>query len=230
QRASETSRPSHRSSREASSAETGSGELVRAVRVDCRSGVGSWAPRWASERVAAIEIARMAARVAGMGRSWFSRRDGRPGCVGGCAQIAGEAPQVVNLMLAEGWVMACGRGICGTAASFVLIGALLVGLGGCARRPPAKGIWTNLDGVRAWLDGTARETRFSGVVLIGRDDDVVLEQAYGLADADLGIPMRASHRFRIGSLTKPVTASAVLIAVDRGLLALDQPVCELLPS
>jgi CubicO group peptidase (beta-lactamase class C family) len=42
--------------------------------------------------------------------------------------------------------------------------------------------------------------------------------------------MRTGHRFRIGSLTKPITASAVLVAVDRGLLELDQPACQLLWS
>jgi D-alanyl-D-alanine carboxypeptidase len=42
--------------------------------------------------------------------------------------------------------------------------------------------------------------------------------------------MRTDHRFRIGSLTKPITASAVLVAVERGLVALDQHVCELLAS
>jgi CubicO group peptidase (beta-lactamase class C family) len=80
------------------------------------------------------------------------------------------------------------------------------------------------------VESAAGETGFSGVILIGRGDQVVFEEAYGLADADLRVPMRPGHRFRIGSLTKPITASAVLVAVDQGLLALDQPACRQLPS
>jgi CubicO group peptidase (beta-lactamase class C family) len=103
-------------------------------------------------------------------------------------------------------------------------------MGGCGREHPALADLPNLDEARIYLNSAARETGFSGVVLIGRGEEVVFEEAFGLADVDLRVPMRTEHRFRIGSLTKPITASAVLMAVDRGLLALDQHVCRLLPS
>lgn len=112
----------------------------------------------------------------------------------------------------------------------VLVGVLIVTASGCGVEDTAAGIWANLSNARSYLDGAATEEGFSGVVLIGRGEAVVFEAAYGVADADLGIPMRTDYRLRIGSLTKPITASAVLVAVDRGLLALDQQVCGLLPS
>jgi CubicO group peptidase (beta-lactamase class C family) len=112
----------------------------------------------------------------------------------------------------------------------VLVGTLLVTVGGCSHKDAATGISANLAKVRTYLEGAAKENGFSGVVLIGRGEEVVFESAYGLADADLRVPMRVDYRFRIGSLTKPITASAVLVAVDRGILALDQHVCEALPS
>jgi D-alanyl-D-alanine carboxypeptidase len=46
-------------------------------------------------------------------------------------------------------------------------------------------------------------------------------RSYGVADMEAQTPMRVGHRFRIGSLTKTFTASAVLILVDRGALRLE---------
>lgn len=87
----------------------------------------------------------------------------------------------------------------------------------------------DVEAARTYL-ATAGEDGFSGVVLVADGDDVVIEEAFGWADADLGVPMRTEHRLRIGSLTKPITASAVLVAVKRGLLSLDDRACERLPA
>jgi CubicO group peptidase (beta-lactamase class C family) len=76
----------------------------------------------------------------------------------------------------------------------------------------ADGVWANLENAQTYLATAANESGFNGVVLIGRGDEVVFEEAYGLADADLQIPMRTRYRFRIGSLTKPITASATIPA------------------
>lgn len=83
----------------------------------------------------------------------------------------------------------------------------------------------NLEVVQRYLDDA---TAFSGVLLIAKGDDVVFQEARGLADADLGVPMGVQHVFRIGSLTKPITASAVMAAIDRGLLTLDAKICDYL--
>jgi CubicO group peptidase (beta-lactamase class C family) len=112
----------------------------------------------------------------------------------------------------------------------ILVGTLIAALGGCSRQHATAGVLEKLDRARSYLDSAAQEMGFSGVVLIGLGEDIAFEEAYGFADADLQVPMRADYRFRIGSLTKPITASAVLVAVDRGLLGLDQQACRLLSS
>jgi D-alanyl-D-alanine carboxypeptidase len=83
-----------------------------------------------------------------------------------------------------------------------------------------------LPAVGAYLGEAGEASAFSGVVLIGVGDRVVFHEAYGFAERDLGVRMRNHHRFRIGSLTKPVTASAVLMAVERRLLTLDDQACR----
>ena len=67
---------------------------------------------------------------------------------------------------------------------------------------------------------------FSGVVLIARGSDILMERAYGFADADLGVPIRTDMRFGIGSLTKPMVAAAVMRLVDSGVLKLNDSVCN----
>lgn len=71
---------------------------------------------------------------------------------------------------------------------------------------------------------------FSGVVLVARGDALLMERAWGHADADLAVPNTPALRFNIGSLTKPITATAVLRLVRQGRVQLDGPVCRHLAS
>ena len=103
-------------------------------------------------------------------------------------------------------------------------------LSGCASKKVTTDVSPNLHKVERHLDTEPEDSGFSGVVLIGRGNEVVFQKAYGYAEADLQVLMQTAYRFRIGSLTKPITASAVLVAVDRGLLTLDQDICQFLPA
>jgi CubicO group peptidase (beta-lactamase class C family) len=67
------------------------------------------------------------------------------------------------------------------------------------------------------------------VALVARDGRVELE-AVGLADLDAHTPMMRESIFRIASITKPITAAAVMMLVDGGMMALDDPVERWLPE
>ena len=54
--------------------------------------------------------------------------------------------------------------------------------------------------------------------------DLVVEKCYGVQGLDSARPVTASTVFRLASMTKPITAVATLILVERGLLSLDDPV------
>ena len=77
------------------------------------------------------------------------------------------------------------------------------------RSPPA---WS-----RPWTP-SLRSAQFSGVVLVARDGDIVFAKGYGEADRAAGVPNDTQTRFRIGSITKPITAMIVLMLQERGLL------------
>ncbi|MFG2781034.1 serine hydrolase domain-containing protein [Streptomyces prunicolor] len=66
-----------------------------------------------------------------------------------------------------------------------------------------------------------------GLVARGGDVEVV---AVGSVDAEGTAPMARDSIFRIASITKPITAAAVLMLVEDGVLGLDSPVEEWLPE
>ena len=63
---------------------------------------------------------------------------------------------------------------------------------------------------------------------VARDERLVLARGYGWADTAAREPVRPGDRFRIASVSKPVTAVAVLTLVEEGRLALDDPAFALL--
>ncbi|WP_062649428.1 serine hydrolase domain-containing protein [Streptomyces maremycinicus] len=67
------------------------------------------------------------------------------------------------------------------------------------------------------------------VGLVARGDSVQVVTA-GARDAEGTAPMDRGSLFRIASITKPVTAAALLMLVEEGRLALDSPVTEWLPE
>lgn len=60
-------------------------------------------------------------------------------------------------------------------------------------------------------------------VAVVRDGKLVYARGYGVAVEGTGEPVKATHRFRIASLSKPVTAAAVMQLVEAGMLDLDDP-------
>jgi D-alanyl-D-alanine carboxypeptidase len=76
----------------------------------------------------------------------------------------------------------------------------------------------------AHVEKLARMDEFSGAVLVARNGEVLLRQAWGRADRRTGTPNTPDTKFRIGSMNKMFTAVATLQLVDAGKLALDDPI------
>lgn len=71
---------------------------------------------------------------------------------------------------------------------------------------------------------------FGGCVLIARGDDVLLERCWGPADRASGKENTLETKFQIGSLSKQMTAVAILRLADRGMLDVDDPISRHLPA
>ena len=68
------------------------------------------------------------------------------------------------------------------------------------------------------------------VVLVQRRGKTILLDAEGLANREANRPMTPDTIFQVMSMTKPVTAIAVVMCAEAGLLNLDDPVEKYLPS
>lgn len=63
--------------------------------------------------------------------------------------------------------------------------------------------------------------------------DASLHYAHGFgvtSTAGYGVPVQADTRFRIGSITKPMTATLIMLLVEKGKLSLDAPITAYLPD
>ncbi len=69
---------------------------------------------------------------------------------------------------------------------------------------------------------------FVGMVM--RNGEIVHTTSVGMADREAGAPMTPETRFRIASMTKPVTSVAILMLADDGALFLDDPLTKFLPA
>jgi hypothetical protein len=73
--------------------------------------------------------------------------------------------------------------------------------------------------------------RLAGAVVLVTDAGGALaEEAVGMADLEAKRPLAADSMFWIASMTKPITAAAVMILVDEGKIALDDSVAKYLPE
>lgn len=86
-----------------------------------------------------------------------------------------------------------------------------------------------IETLRATLAQPGTATQAVSVALLA-DDQVIWREAFGYADRDSGRLATPDTRFNVASVAKMAAALSVMILRDRGLLALDQPLVELLPD
>ena len=81
--------------------------------------------------------------------------------------------------------------------------------------------------MQAYVD----DGRLAGVMtMVARRGQVVHWEAAGMRDVAAGNPLEPDDVFRIYSMTKPLTSVAVMILVEEGAVALDDPVSKFIPA
>lgn len=75
--------------------------------------------------------------------------------------------------------------------------------------------------INRYLDDNLRDSQPGLSVLVRKDGEVVYAGGRGLANRHSGETIRAETGFRIGSISKPFTALAIMQLVERGMLRLD---------
>ena len=84
--------------------------------------------------------------------------------------------------------------------------------------------------LRAELDALVAKDRFSGAVVVAKNGVPIFAQAYGMADRAKKTVNTLDTRFRIGSMNKMFTATAILQLVQAKKLSLDDTVGKHLPG
>lgn len=109
---------------------------------------------------------------------------------------------------------------------YYLIGALLLLLSAAAigfiENPPSLAS----EKVNAFLS----EKGFQGTILIAKEGKTLFSKGYGFANEELQSPNTPKTVFRLGSITKIVTAIAVLQLQEQSLLNVQDPIKKFLPD
>jgi CubicO group peptidase (beta-lactamase class C family) len=93
---------------------------------------------------------------------------------------------------------------------------------------PAQSPPLDAQKIREYMDAATRINRFSGSILVARDGQPIVAGGYGMANYELDVPNTTRTVFRLGSLTKQFTATAVVILQERGKLKTGDSICALL--
>jgi CubicO group peptidase (beta-lactamase class C family) len=94
----------------------------------------------------------------------------------------------------------------------------------------ASGAATAQSGAAAKMDAVAKayaeKKGFMGSVLVAKSGTVLFEKSYGMADLEWDVPNTPDAKFRLGSITKQFTATAILQLQEKGKLSVDDPITK----
>lgn len=106
--------------------------------------------------------------------------------------------------------------------------AILAGAAGAETPAGDKGLEARVD---AAVGKPMAEGRTVGTeVGVMRDGKLILAKGYGLANIELGTPVKADTVFRIGSITKQFTAAALLLLAEEKKLSVDDKLSKYFPD
>lgn len=124
---------------------------------------------------------------------------------------------------------------CGQATPDAVIGPMPVATQVTVTAIPTIGIATSTPALSAklpqldqFLSEQTNNHRFSGAVLVAQNGQILLSKGYGLADHNRQLPNTPQTRFRLGSVTKPFTALAILQLQAQGKLNVQDLICRYL--
>ena len=83
--------------------------------------------------------------------------------------------------------------------------------------------------IEAYMQAQRDVNDFSGAVLVYSSDTIVFKKAYGFADYEWNVPNTIDTKFGLASITKYITAIAILQLVEKGQLSLDDKLATFFP-
>ncbi len=88
-----------------------------------------------------------------------------------------------------------------------------------------------VEAARALVQADLAERGYPGIAIaVSVGGETVWSEGFGYADLEHRVPMWPAVKFRVGSISKPMTAAAVATLVEEGRLDLDVPIQRYVPS
>src|SRR5690606_18425429 len=84
--------------------------------------------------------------------------------------------------------------------------------------------------IKKSLAHLSQKDGYSGVVLIAKDNEILLEEVYGYANLGFKAPNNMVTKFNFASMGKMFTATAIMQLKEKGLLNLEDKVGKILPE
>jgi len=99
-------------------------------------------------------------------------------------------------------------------------------------KPETQGFSSErINRINAVIQRYVSEKKIAGVVsLIARHGDIVHFEKAGMADIETGKPMLLDSIFRIYSMSKPITSTAVMMLFEEGKFQLTDPISRYIPA
>jgi CubicO group peptidase (beta-lactamase class C family) len=93
----------------------------------------------------------------------------------------------------------------------------------------SAGVAAELDAFEEWVRSRLAETNVPSLVAAAaRDGEVLWAKGFGWADREREIPAMPETPYSLASVSKPFTATALMVLVERGAVDLDRPIQEYL--
>lgn len=105
------------------------------------------------------------------------------------------------------------------------LSALFVPATGSTLSPQLQAVARQMD---SYLSEISDQGIFSGAVLIAYQGQILVRKGYGLANQEENLPATAETRFRLASVSKPLTALGVMQLVQAGAINLHTSICTYL--
>ena len=95
--------------------------------------------------------------------------------------------------------------------------------------PPAGSQSPAATAIDGFMNRAAEYGQFNGAIMVADGGRIVYQRAFGLASMELKAPNTTSTRFEIASMTKAMTAIAIMQLVQEGKVRLDGKISDYLP-
>jgi len=106
----------------------------------------------------------------------------------------------------------------------IVMGVVIV-LTSCIR------VFSQADQVDKYVKDEMQKNHIPGMsVAVVSQGKVIFSQQYGMANVELSVPVNSNSPFKIASLTKPITAIAVMMLVEETKISLDSMLSHYLPE